>query len=73
MTIIELNFIINNAFLGIAEYIERLIFIFFGQTPKEVMQPGDIIFLFIIFLFVLSLVLSALSIIKGYLVSIIYK
>ena len=60
MTIDELQILINNARININEYIEKLILIFFDQIPDD-MLLGDIIFLFILGLLVLSIIFSALS------------
>ena len=61
MTIVELKMFLNNAFIVIAEYMERLTVTFFSIFSKDDFQLGDIIFLAIIFLFFLSLVLSIVS------------
>ena len=70
MIIVELKIFVNTVFIGITEYMEKLIQIFFIQISQDDIQLGDMIFLFIVGLFILSLVLSALSRIKDYLVSI---
>jgi len=66
MTINEFKIFLNNAFISIAEYMEKLILTFFGQTSKDYIQLGDIIFLIITGFVILSLVLSALSKINFY-------
>tara|TARA_B110000305_G_C18970884_1_gene417080 strand:+ start:328 stop:603 length:276 start_codon:yes stop_codon:yes gene_type:complete len=66
MKINEFKIFLNNSFLDIIEYTDRLNLTFFGQIPIDNMQLGDIIFLFIVGLFILSLFLSKLSIRSGH-------
>jgi hypothetical protein len=63
MKISEFKIFLDNSYIGITEYIERLILIFSNQIPDN-MELGDIIFLSILILFILSLVLSSLFRIK---------
>ena len=63
MKISEFKIYLDNSYIGITEYIERLILIFSNQIPDN-MELGDIIFLSILILFFLSLVLSGLFRIK---------
>jgi len=63
MKISEFKIFLDNSYTGITEYIERLILIFSNQIPDN-MELGDIIFLSILILFILSLVLSSLFRIK---------
>ena len=63
MKISEFKIFLDNSYTGITEYIERLILIFSNQIPDN-MELGDIIFLSILILFILSLVLSSLLRIK---------
>ena len=63
MKISEFKIFLDNSYTGITEYIERLILIFSNQIPDN-MELGDIIFLSILILFILSLVLSSILRIK---------
>ena len=61
MIIVELKIFLNSTFIIISEYMDSLILTLFNQIPKNGMQLGDIIFLIIVCLFVLSIVLSIVS------------
>jgi len=71
MTIGEFEIFIDNALNGIGDYIHRLLLTLFGQIPKDDVQILDILVLFFVGLWLLSLVISGLSAIKDYSISII--
>ena len=71
MTIGEFEIFIENAFISIGGYIGRLLLTLFGEIPKDDVQILDIIVLFFIGCWLLSLVISGLSAIKDYSISII--
>ena len=63
MTISEFKIFLYNSCIGITEYIEKFILILCSQI-LDYIKLGDIIFLFMLGLFVLSIVLSDILIIK---------